>query len=142
MNRRKFLKITGLSGAAILAVPGIGYITTSVQDAAVGIIKNELHYLHLEEAGIEQFVADYYRNHYINQNFSAKLKIRSYYYFHVKPEKSYMVQELVDNYLLSTDFFLNKMDESREVKYVGLYHPYQRPCAHPFSALQYPPAAV
>lgn len=126
----------------MVAVPSLGFLSTSVKQAAIGIIKNELHYLKLDEPGIAQFVDDYYRNHYINNNFKAQLKLRSYYYLHVKPEKSFMVQELVENYLLSTDFFVNKMDESREVNYISLYTPYLRPCAHPFSAMHYPPAVV
>jgi hypothetical protein len=39
---------------------------------------------------------------------------------------------LVANYLLSSDFFLNGADESRVVKYVAYYDPL-RPCQNPFA---------
>jgi hypothetical protein len=49
---------------------------------------------------------------------------------------------ITQEYLLSTDFFRNKMDESRIVKYIGFYNPYQMPCTNPFSSTFYPPASI
>ena len=142
MNRRNFLKLTGITGVAVLALPGFGFVSTSVKEAAVGIIMQELDYLKLDKKGVEQYVEDHYKTHYINNSLTSQLKIRSFYFLHVKPEKSYLVKDLVENYLLSTDFFINKMDESKTVKYLGLYDPYTKPCFNPFSRLYYPPAAI
>ncbi|WP_152267915.1 hypothetical protein [Agriterribacter humi] len=47
---------------------------------------------------------------------------------------------IVGNFLLSTDFFINKMDATTPVKYIGIYDPYQKPCSNPFSNLFYPDA--
>jgi len=142
MNRRNFLKFTGITGVAVIALPSFGFVSTSVKNAAVGIIKQELHYLKLEKEGVEQFVNDHYKTHYINNSLMSQLKIRSFYFLHVKPEHSYLVTDLIESYLLSTDFFINKMDESKPLKYLGLYNPYTKPCFNPFSKLYYPPVAV
>lgn len=142
MNRRSFLKLSGITGAAVVALPSFGFVSTSIKKAAVGIIMQELNYLKLEKEGVEQFVEDHYKKHYINDSLTSQLKIKSFYYLHVKPDNSYLVFELVNNYLLSSDFFINKMDESKPVKYMGLYSPYTKPCFNPFSKLYYPPAAV
>lgn len=46
--------------------------------------------------------------------------------------------KIVGDFLLSTDFFINKMDTSKPVKFIGIYDPYQKPCCNPFSDLYYP----
>ena len=46
--------------------------------------------------------------------------------------------DIIGNFLLSTDFFINKMDESKEISFIGLFDPYTRPCSNPFSNLYYP----
>ena len=38
--------------------------------------------------------------------------------------------------------FINKMDESRVVKYLGLYSPYKSPVPNPFAYTLYPPEKV
>ena len=47
---------------------------------------------------------------------------------------------IVGDFLLSTDFFINKMDPQKPVKYTTIYDPYQKPCSNPFSNLFYPDA--
>jgi hypothetical protein len=64
--------------------------------------------------------------------------MRGYSFFGINASQSGKVNQLLTAYLLSTDFFTNKMDESKTIKYVGLYNPYTRPCAHPFSNNVYP----
>jgi hypothetical protein len=63
--------------------------------------------------------------------------MKGYSLFGINSAKSGKVHQLVSAYLLSSDFFQNKMDETRIVKYVGLYDPYTRPCSHPFSHVHY-----
>lgn len=135
MNRRLFLKLTG-AGAALAALPGMGFVYTSYQKAAKGLILNELDYLTLDVAGVEQFVQDYAKNKSENH----LLKIRGLYLLRTSSGKSKVVEELVKDYLLATDFFRNRMDESKPLQYTGLYDPYKTPCANPFSAVYYPPA--
>jgi hypothetical protein len=132
MKRRKFLAIAGIGGV-VAALASFKFITHPFESVAKGIIKGELDYLTLEEAGLEKFVAEYSKL----KDRNYKLTMKGYSLFGVNSARSGKVHQLVSAYLLSTDFFQNKMDETRTIKYVGLYDPYTRPCAHPFSHTYY-----
>jgi len=41
--------------------------------------------------------------------------------------------EIVGFFLLSTNFFQNKMNSDKVIKYISLYDPYKTPCSNPFS---------
>lgn len=49
--------------------------------------------------------------------------------------------QIVTSFLLSTDFFINKMNPNLPVHYVGLYNPYKTSCTNPFSNLHFSPNA-
>ena len=133
MKRRKFLTIAGL-GSALVAVFSLKFFTTSFEDAAAAVIRNELSFLKLDVAGVSQFVRDYSARRDMNY----KLAVKGYSLLKISASNSGKIHQLVSNYLLSTDFFQHNMDESRTLQYVGLYDPYKRACAHPFSHLQQP----
>lgn len=139
MRRRNFIKLTSL-GIAALALPAFGAYSTSTQEALTGIIFNEFHFLKIDPKGVEQFVKDYYTLMGTKQRFYISLKTKAYYLFKVDSDKSQLIRTLTTLYLLSTDFFLNRMDESKEVKYLGWYNPHKTPCANPFSSIYYPTA--
>lgn len=135
MQRRKFLQLTGL-GAAVLAIPGIGASVVSAEEALIGIIKNEFSYLKLDQKGLEQFAEDYFKL-YANDSI-LKLRAKSYYLLRIDKNRSNIVNRIVHDYIKASDFFFNKMDESKPVRYVGLYNPWKRPCANPFTSSFYP----
>jgi hypothetical protein len=132
MKRRKFLTIAGIGGL-VAAITSFKFISTSYEEAAVELIEEELSFLKLDREGVRKFAADYSKT----KNSSYRLTIRGYAFFGVKAAQSGKVNQLVSGYLLSTDFFTNGRDETRQVKYVGLYDPYSRPCSHPFSHVHY-----
>lgn len=132
IKRRKFLLFSGL-GVLTAAVTSFKFITTSFESAAAAMIKRELGFLKLDEEGVERFVREYAKT----KDTKYRLAMRGYSFVGIKHTYSGKVNQLLSNYLLSTDFFMNNMDETKVVKYVGLYDPYQRPCAHPFSHLHY-----
>jgi len=140
MRRRNFLTLAGL-GTVALALPILSTYSSSVQEAMVGIIHNEFHFLKLDPQGVKRFVADYCRLNGLGKQLTMNLKTKTYRLLKVDAEHSNLVRILTHLYLISTDFFQNRMDESREVKYLGLYNPHKTPCANPFSAVYYPPAA-
>ena len=135
MLRRNFLKLTGLGAGALVALPMFGFATTSYEDAVAGIINKEIGYLKLDQKGLDKFIQDFAKD----KNEKERLKVRSLYLLGVEPGKSDTIRGIVTAYLFSTDFFMNKMDETKPVNYIGLNTPYTRPCAHPFSFLYYPP---
>jgi hypothetical protein len=135
MRRRNFLKIAGVGTAALAALPAGWYVATSVQEAAAGIITREFSYLKLDPKGVAQFVDDYLKDP-LSQYTPAKVK--AYYALRRGADESAMVADLTRKYLLSSDYFMNKMDEHKTVQYLGFYNPYRSPCANPFSSLHYP----
>jgi hypothetical protein len=135
MRRRNFLKIAGAGTVAVAALPVGWYATTSVQEAVAGIITREFSYLKLDPKGVARFVEDYLQDPmsgYTHKELKASYALRAV------ADRSTMVADLTRRYLLSSDYFLNKMDENRTVQYLGLYNPYRSPCANPFSSLHYP----
>jgi hypothetical protein len=132
MKRRKFLAIAGVGGV-LAALASFKFITLPFESVAKRIIISELDYLKLDEEGLDKFVADYTKL----KDRNYKLTMKGYSLFGINSAKSGKVHQLVSAYLLSTDFFQNKMDQTRTVKYVGLYDPYTRPCSHPFSHAHY-----
>lgn len=138
MKRRRFLTFAGI-GSALLLLPSIGLLSTSVNKATVGIIMKELDYLKLDKTGVEKYVEDYYK--LVHLNFFSQMKWKFFYFLKIDAENSNSIKDVVSYYLLSTDFFYNKMDESQEVKYLGFYNPYKTPCGRPFSFVFYPPKA-
>lgn len=132
MKRRKFLTIAGVGGV-VAALASFKFITHPFESVAKNIIRSELDYLKLDEEGLDKFVADYTKH----KDRNYKLTMKGYSLFGINSAKSGKVHQLVAAYLLSSDFFQNKMDETRTVKYISLYDPYLRPCAHPFSHAYY-----
>jgi len=143
MERRRFLKTIGVGSAVVTAVPVFGYSLTSLNGIAVSLILNECHFLKIERSEAEKFVDDFYISYFKNAAQTAvlsyKLRLKSYYFLKFDSSDSELVKELVHNFLFSTDFFVNRMDESKPVKYTGLHNPFTTPCYNPFSFLYYPP---
>lgn len=139
MKRRKFL-IWACLGTGGVLIPGSIYLTSgSVKKYAALMIERQLYYLKLEPGSVARYVNDYFKD---NNTTRDRLKWKSMYYLHTSWEMSGQVLELVKYYLLSTDFFINKMDESKTVRYLGLYNPYKSPVPNPFSYIIYPPNEI
>lgn len=134
MKRREFLAMTGM-GAALVAIPGVGFITTTVEEATASIILREYHYLKLDRKGVEMFVEDYLKKY---RNTTLEIKLKTFHLLALGSDQANFAKNLAHSYLYSTDFFINKMDESKPVFYIGSYDPYLSPCANPFANHQYP----
>jgi hypothetical protein len=131
MKRRKFLALAGVGGLMAALVSG-KFFSTTFEDSVVHAIKRELDFLNLDEKGLTSFARDFA----IGKARNYQLIIKGYSLLGISSSHSGKIHHLVSTYMLSSDFFLNKMDEKRIIRYVGLYDPYLRPCAHPFSALR------
>jgi hypothetical protein len=133
MKRRTFLTIAGIGGAIGL-LTSFKFFTTSFEEAAATLIKEELSFLKLDPEGVLAFVEAYAKNR--DRNY--KLTMKGYNLLGINASQSGKIHQLVTSYMLSSDFFNNSMDESREIKYVAFYNPYARPCAHPFNHFKFP----
>lgn len=120
-------------GSALTALASVKFLTTSFEDSAEMVIKKELDFLILDTGGVKEFAKQYSHT----KDKAYKLAIRAYALIGIKASQSGKVHQLVSNYLLSTDFFIHQRDEFRKIEFVALYNPYTRPCAHPFSNIQY-----
>lgn len=142
MNRRKFLGLIslGLAGSAlgILSLPGFEKVIEKV-------IVNDTEKLSLSPESISKYIVEAKdKNIWKNFNFAKREFFRAHYFFNNSlfklPYHNKYIQyrsEIVGSFLLSTDFFMNKMNTERTINYVSLYDPYFRPCSNPFSNLYY-----
>jgi hypothetical protein len=140
MQRRKFLTLLGFGVTSAVVLPTVGFASVTAKEAAVHIIMGEFSYLALEKQGVEQFVDDYLA--YDTFTPRLDLKLKSYHLLGIKSNRSSVINSITNKYLLSTDFFMNKMNESKAVKYLGFYNPHKSPCANPFSYIYYPPEEI
>lgn len=134
MNKRQFLAWSA-AGGALAALASFGVLYPSLQSAMARLIRHELDYLALDDKGLAQFVEDYARS----AARTERLVIKGYAFAGLDASQSGRIHDLVSRYLLSTDFFINRMDEGRTVHYLGLHNPHASPCANPFSQTYYPP---
>lgn len=137
VSRRAFVRVAlPAVGAAAAAVTGLAAWSNWVQDrvtwfgleareyvhtrrlmrlAPAERIRRHFGYLRLDAADVDRFVADY-RTRFGRRRLAA-------------PDR---LDEMLDVFLLSTDFFPRGADERNAVRYVALYDPYARPCWNPF----------
>ncbi len=142
-SRRRFIK---LSVASILAV-GVGYVGiktfATFKNVIIDILHADLEGLNIKQGEIEKFALQASQSNPWGFN-EKKKKLLALYRssrnipLPFKEEYKMYRDEIVSRFLLSTDFFLNKMDERKEIKYTGvIWGPYTTPCINPFSSLFY-----
>jgi hypothetical protein len=140
MHRRKFLWL--LIGGVLLSIVGF-FIAKSFRKIVYNILAEDLEKLKIQEGSIEQYIIDAEKEYFWGYTRGQKEFIKAHYYFPFLPlPYAFKYRQFRANitgmYLLSTDFFLNKMDASKPVTYLSYYNPYKRPCTNPFSNLYYP----
>jgi len=104
------------------------------------VLKKELYYLKLEPKGVERYIEDYFNA--TGNNMVSTLKWKVLFYKNAGWENSSHISDLIKYYLLSSDFFINKTDESKLVNYLGLFNSYKSPFPNPYSYVLYPPSEI
>ena len=147
MRRRTFIGLLAVGTTG--AVAG-GYIYITGFDAlARKIIVKDTASLKIAPGSIDQFLMDTSKYKKWEKLFSPlhQQLIKWHYYadnplFTFPYASNYKMyrSRIVETFLLSTDFFIHKMDVNRQVNYRALYDPYLSPCCNPFSNLFYPDA--
>lgn len=142
MKRRTFIKVSiALTGAGIISYLMLpGFI-----DAIKRILKEGSQGLKIDSLTIDQFIQDANTEQFwIKFSRSKKILIILHTYGsflkNLLPyQNKYLLykNQITGQFLLSTDFFLNKMDTAQPIAYLGFYNPYKQPCYHPFSVNYY-----
>ncbi len=147
MTRRRFIWLVLLF---VITVFTSLYLFKDFNDVVKSIIKNDTNKLRVHDETIAQFIAEAAKEKKWDQfNFQKKAFIKFCYYFNNPifplPFTSKYIQYrsfIVRNFLLSTDFFIHKMDVESQIRYIGLHNPYSRPCSNPFSNIYYNANAI
>lgn len=145
MKRRKFLKIGGIMAAAAAVPSAMINVPSFMATAIQSIVKRELHYLTIDPKGLDQFANDYINfledfPPVAQQKF--RMNIASVYFFKKDTQSSTTVEGIINQFLLGSDFFINRMDESKTVNYMGMYDQKRSACINPFSHIYYPPKST
>lgn len=142
MNRRKFIKL--IVAAAIVFALSWPFIM-DFNEVVRKILKNDLSKLRVSDEVLDSFIADARAaNRWSQFSTAKKMLIRANFFFgtrfwNLPYHHKYLHYKniMMEDFLLSTDFVVNSMDETREIKYMGLFNPYNRYCFNPFSSTFY-----
>lgn len=142
MERRKFLTIVGAGSmlAAVGGTLGLASFNTSVKT----MIMRSIEGMDISEETVDQFLADARRERFFRQfDLSKKGFIVAHTwlmsdYLPYKLKYTQYCSQIVGTFLLSTDYFSNRMQHGAKIEYTGFYNPYKRPCSSPFSNIYYP----
>lgn len=140
MKRRTFIALAGVGTGMLVIPPSLYFVSPGQKKYAIYLLEKELVYLKIAPGSISKYVDDYFGASANDMVSSLKWKIL--YYLGYTWEKSDRITELIKYFLLSSDFFIHKMDESKMVNYLGLYSPYKSPVPNPYSFLLYPPSTI
>lgn len=119
-----------------------GWFARSSRSFLRGILYERLSYVSAPEGVVEQFLDDALR--VIREDDLNRATYFSAFAIVLYPferlgwmEYSESLEEfkegLARQFLLSTDFFYGKTENSAELRYLGWHNPYERPCANPFA---------
>ncbi len=135
MIKRRYLLLAGLAGLI-----GIRFAMSSDIDAIVMVLRKRLNYLDLDAAGLRAFARDLVAANQISEirlrALSAISPLYEQYDSSAQGALPHAIrhgeERIVSDYLLSSDFFANGLDEKRIVHYLGFYDPLKA-CANPFA---------
>jgi len=135
LRRRVFLAGAAFA-AVVLPYVGIKLKWGRPEEIVVAVLKRRVGHLQVDEASFDTFAASYVPSKPGFQNQLRKLSTISGPYAYVTaypvmpmghPVRR-LEDNIVSNYLLSTDFFEHGADEARPVQYVAFYDPITTPC--------------
>lgn len=131
MNRRNFILLSSIGVGMVAIPPSLYFLSPKTKEYAINLIKAELSYLKLEPVGLNNYIDDYFKN--TSNDIMSNIRWKIFYYLNFDSNKSNIINDLLKNYLLSSDFFLNQMDVSKTVNYLGMFNPYTSPIPNPYS---------
>lgn len=139
MKRRTFIKagvvLAGIGLAAFFMVPSFKETIAKMlaKTTAQLKIKPDFIDLFIQEATQEQFWAKFS----LSKKVLIVIHTNAGFLKSILPYRNkYLLYkgQITGHFLLSTDFFLKKMDTTQSLTYIGFYNPYKQPCFSPFSS--------
>lgn len=131
-----------MASAAVLAgtVGTVRWMVRKPEDFVVGVLRGHLQGLRVDPAHFVTFAADYVRE---RENYQRQLAMFSFggrplgqavRLGLLPPDHGFArtKDNIVSQFLLSTDFFQNGAATDRPVNYVGFYDPHTQVCRNPF----------
>ena len=146
IGRRTFI-LSAVASAFSLYVGGWWAFKVRKNDATdiiLAILHKRLGYLRLDESGLVRFAHDYQgripeKGAYLASWAGLLRPIYALFNpFELTPKAESFRQfedHILTQFLLSSDFFQHNADETRIVRYLGYYDPYERLCENPFASL-------
>jgi hypothetical protein len=138
MKRRTFLL------SAPIGIAGFctwNLVRNSDVDVLAGVVRRRLDYLQLEPEGVLQFAKDISELAVISKNKLRTLAAINPIYNSLPLSSAdtrpsmllrHGEDRVVSTYLISSDFFVNGMNEKQLVRYLGMLNPL-RACSNPFA---------
>jgi|HubBroStandDraft_1064217.scaffolds.fasta_scaffold16625_2 hypothetical protein len=137
MKRRYFL----LAGfAAACAVAGWRFLRSTEESAIAKVVHKKLAYLKLDAPGVQRFASDLAASKTISHGRLRILDAAGPFYTGLALSADNAIDKgirhgedkVITLFLLSSDFFKNGADQTREVHYVSLYDPVVA-CSNPLA---------
>lgn len=130
-------------GIAIAGVTISGlFVARSFKKILYNILVEDLQGLNVTKESIEQYIQEAELEKFWGFTEGKIQFVKAHYNLPFPLPYSHKYEHfksiIVGTYLLSTDFFINKMDVNKPVNYIAYYNPYKRACYNPFSSLYYP----
>ena len=143
MKRREAFKVIGVSVFGISVSGGIYIYSKSFEEVVKHIIITSTIGLDISKNDIDLFIEDASKESYWNY-FGSYKKLFVKYHAMIDDKiplpfknkyKSYS-SKIVMQFLLSTDFFLNMMN-NQKIRYIQFHNPYKVSCGNPFTNMYY-----
>jgi len=139
MNIKRRTLIKFLILGAIMVPLSWFWVNNKYRQLIEDTIRTRLHFLDLDNDGLTSFCNDYLGHYYHSDYLMFRLDLRTVLNDIKGVEQSPDSEdEIIRQYLLSTDFFPNKADESKLVSYMAYrayddrYNTY---CSNPFATI-------
>ena len=131
LTRRAFLGLMASLLQAAHAGP-----EGDLADSIAGVVLSELSFLKLDPSGVQAFARDCARNDsaYSRLKWTAFFARLDIFGLTGKQRRlANLKNDIVESYLMSSDFFIYQADETRVVRYVRYYDPQKQGCSNPFA---------
>jgi|ERR1039458_7352877 hypothetical protein len=150
--KRRYVLLSGLG--ALFGIAGWRFAHSSDESAIIKVLRLRLHYLRLDEAGVQRFARDLKEHHMISSLRLRTIDAAGPLYTTLQFSASNSVdnairhgeERVVTQYLISSDFFKHGADESRVIGYLGYYDamvacssPFARPMTDPIDSTEKAP---